>query len=250
MEKCVTANLATYPLRLLATRAQIEQSSVYQDEPRADLSELYTGAAVDTLRSVADRILFQTIYTYLRKEGVSEGVSIILAEGITKALTSPFSTIVTRQICWKKPVGDVLRDLLRGNDGIKALWRGYPICLLEGMILHFRKKKSLPILTLALITALIYPLSVIKTRLQADPRNRPCLLRITWLNLAGLPLEILRVCLFHHLSQTDTSPAYRLLALRLPTGFTDINLDTLSHDPRVLDETAELVHDYVEEGYL
>lgn len=225
---CAAASTAAlYPLSLIATRSKLATShevkqkdengkgaadtdiarvarEIYSSE--GGLKAFYAGVVEAAGKAFADVILFFVIYGFIRRRlgarGVrgSSGLGIVekllfgvVPEVLTKVLTAPIETILTRKQASGKSIGvkEVVEQIVR-ERGIRGLWAGYSLSLLLAVnpLVAFTLDEKLggsstsgssqqtsrvltPMLTKLLATSLTYPLLVAKTRIQAADYEFP-----------------------------------------------------------------------------
>lgn len=233
------SNVATYPLKLIVTRLQMQRLAVRKKQSTGGEKEgeqsgyaslrdaamkiyakedgikgFFTGVGEDTWKTIGDSFLFFLAYTILRerrlasKAGSSnkkravlpvldELVIGVLAGAFSKLWTTPLANIVTRK--QTAALGDhsapvstrQVASQIRAEKGWIGFWSGYSESLvltlnpsitfflnelLKYMLLPRRKRQNPPATitfllaatSKAVASAITYPVSLAKTRAQAD----------------------------------------------------------------------------------
>ena len=163
------SNVTTYPLALIVTRLQIQQSlqkealssrkpgykslqnagtQIYNNE--GGFAGFYTGVIPDTAKTIADSFLFFLAYNFIRQSRLqSLGESLkhlpvvdelgvgFCAGAFSKFLTTPVANIVTRQQALPKENSQVNKESsmraialrIRSEKGLQGFWSGYSASL-------------------------------------------------------------------------------------------------------------------------
>ncbi|EEA22496.1 hypothetical protein TMatcc_001344 [Talaromyces marneffei ATCC 18224] len=234
------SNIATYPLKLIVTRLQMQRLAARKRELTSDSKEtnkptgyasvqdaaqkiyvteggirgFFTGVGDDTWKTIADSFLFFLAYTILRERRLNSKLSNngkkravlpildelaigILAGAFSKLWTTPLANIVIRkqtaalddqsQPTSTKEVAARIKD----EKGLIGFWSGYSETLvltlnpsitfflnelLRYLLLPRQKRKNpsatvtflLAAISRAVASAITYPVSLAKTRAQAD----------------------------------------------------------------------------------
>jgi hypothetical protein len=233
------SNVATYPLKLIVTRLQMQRlaarkkqsggnKEVDQKTGYASIQDaaqkiytkeggirgFFTGVGDDTWKTIADSFLFFLAYTILRQRRLNSKASNngkkravlpildelaigVLAGAFSKLWTTPLANIVTRKQTaalddQSKPISTKqVAAQIKAEKGLIGFWSGYSESLvltlnpsitfflnevLKYLLLPRHKRKSpsatviflLAAISKAVASAITYPVSLAKTRVQAD----------------------------------------------------------------------------------
>ncbi|KAH8705902.1 putative mitochondrial carrier protein [Talaromyces proteolyticus] len=235
------SNVATYPLRLIVTRLQMQRLAARKkgskptEEKAGSTRETYsgivdaaqtiyakeggvkgffTGVGDDTWKTIADSFLFFLAYTALRQQRLNSKLHAsgkkrtvlpildelavgVLAGAFSKFWTTPLANIVTRKqtAAFLSEDGEIstkkVTAQIQAEKGITGFWAGYSASLfltlnpsitfflnefLKYALLPRNKRQNPPAAATFLLAAIskavastiTYPVSLAKTRLQAD----------------------------------------------------------------------------------
>lgn len=238
------SNVATYPLKLIVTRLQMQRLAARKKKPTSDTKDadqktgyasiqdaaqkiyrneggirgFFTGVGDDTWKTIADSFLFFLAYTILRQRRLNakagsngkkravlpilDELAIgVLAGAFSKLWTTPLANIVTRKQTAalddpSKPISTKqVAAQIKAEKGFVGFWSGYSESLvltlnpsitfflnelLKYLLLPRHKRNNPPAAVTFLIaavsksvaSAITYPVSLTKTRVQADSSSR------------------------------------------------------------------------------
>lgn len=234
------SNVATYPLKLIVTRLQMQRLAARKKQSSGDkeadrktgyasiqdaaqkiyakeggIQGFFTGVGDDTWKTIADSFLFFLAYTILRQRRLNSKASNnngkkravlpildelaigVVAGAFSKLWTTPLANIVTRKQTaaldnQSKPISTKqVAAQIRTEKGLIGFWSGYSESLvltlnpsitfflnelLKYLLLPRHKRKNpsatvtflLAAISKAVASAVTYPVSLAKTRVQAD----------------------------------------------------------------------------------